>query len=246
MKKSRELRFEMDAFFRVVEEECAKVRASELMRKNAQAKDQVQAVVSERFPKALLLADDRDFLDRYPNGVDVVEVRKIVREHLRDLKSSLSSVYRPHITYEILYPITVHTDEMLLSAAGSMASQWELLQSELFDMDFGGDEFYERLEARLSDDETHSFVLEAYYFCMSDHFGGRYRGNEARRQDYMDLLRARIEVASPPLLQEEELELTPIMARKSPVLNYIVATGVLFVVWFGLTLLGASRIISNY
>ena len=235
------LRFELDDYFLVVEEECAKVRASEIVRTNDLAGDKVQPTTEERFPRANTLANERVFLDRYPEGVDLVQVRQKVRERLRDLKSALGQSFRPHVTYEILYPITVHTDELLLSVAGSRAHQWELLQSELFDMDYGGDEFFERLDARLSDDDTRSFVFEAYYYCLSDGFGGRYRGNVARRNEYKQLLAARVDVIKADARQKADVNFAPIEPQKSPWAAYVLAGAFTLFFFMGIAWLGMSK-----
>lgn len=242
MKQERQLRFRVDEYFREVEADCTALRAAELARQFEIARDKAQPVSDERFPAAVAMSTSRAFREKYPEGVDVVEVRRRTRERLRDLKSALGTVHRPHIVYEILYPFTVHTDELIQSAAGSKASQWELLQSELFDMEFGGDEFYERLSARLSDDETHPAVFEAYFWCLSDQFGGRYRSSPSRREEYKDLLRQRIEIAKPPEADESTADVNPLRRVERSWPAWVYAAAVVAIVWTFVWLSGASRV----
>lgn len=218
-----DLRLALTNLFEVVHENCLNLRASEIVRLQAEARERNELgrtkldPAAERYPQAIALAGSQAFQDRYyPHGVDIVAVRALIREELKKLRSNLWGELSGTEVYEALFPITIHCDELIRTAAGAQAHRWEPLQSEMFDIEDGGEQFFSRLRALLDSEEPeHLFVYEAYYYCLSDGFGGRWRGNERQLNEYRNLV---LDELAPkrPIVQAQpvkELEVEPVRSK---------------------------------
>lgn len=242
---SQELRVELAELFGVVHGECEKVRASELMRQQAEAvaagtpyspPDRTQ----ERYPGAIDLANNVRFQDDYPEGVDLVLVRARIRDELKKYRSTLSTRFSTVEAFEILFPITIHCDELFRTAAGRSAHRWEPLQSELFDIEDGGEQFFARLRGLLEADDVHPFVYEVYYFCLSDNFQGRWRGHDARLGEFRRLLKERIGPRRPPPTVKREMKQLPVQAVRFPWEYYVLAAATIVGVYVVLFFVGQA------
>lgn len=125
-------------------------------------------------------AEDAQILDEHPHGIDLVEVRSDVRSRIKELKRLLAASLSEREVHHVLFPVVVFSDEFFLKATMGGTAQWEPLQSELYEVENGGEMFYEKLDTLIMKDDTHPFVLEVYYFCLSDGFVGMYEDDQAR------------------------------------------------------------------
>jgi type IV/VI secretion system ImpK/VasF family protein len=86
--------------------------------------------------------------------------------------------------------IVAFTDERERVALGPLAEAWRLplLQTELFEIDDGGDRFFAQLEQLLGRADVHALIFEIHLYCLRAGFVGRYR---ERRHD-LERLQARV------------------------------------------------------
>ncbi len=215
-----DLRLALTNLFEVVHDNCQNLRASEIVRLQAEARERDEIgrakldPAAERYPQAIALANSQEFQDRYyPSGVDIVAVRADIRGQLKKLRSTIWGELSGTEVYEALFPITIHCDELIRTAAGAQAHRWEPLQSEMFDIEDGGEQFFSRLRALLDSEEPeHLFVYEAYYYCLSDGFGGRWRGDERHLNEYRSMVLEELAPRRPVVTtpQVKELAVKPV------------------------------------
>ncbi len=208
MKSTTALWFDIEATFAEFERLCIEAMAAELAvnRQEQEASyfraagggglssgssDELRAE-DRRVARAAELARDPHFRDVHPDGADLVELRAHLRKHLTSLKSKLADVLPDHEVYYTLFPIVVYCDELMNGITKGKLARWEPLQSELYDVDNGGELFYSILEERLRQAETHPIVFEVFYFCLIDGFVGMYQGDPKKIEEYKARLRERI------------------------------------------------------
>jgi type IV/VI secretion system ImpK/VasF family protein len=83
--------------------------------------------------------------------------------------------------------ICAFIDERERVALGPLAASWRLplLQTDLLEIDDGGDRFFSQLEELLGRADVHSMVFEIHLYCLRAGFVGRFRD---RRHDLERLL----------------------------------------------------------
>ena len=170
--------------------------------------EETLAVVDARYARAAEMAKDLAFREAHPDGADLVELRARLRKRLTWLKSKFSEVLADHEVYYALFPIVVYCDELVNAVTHGAISRWEPLQSELYEVDNGGEVFYSILEDRLRQEETPPIVFEVFYFCLKDGFLGMYQSDLKKIDEYKSRLvdRARlkptVDPANEPLRKE--------------------------------------------
>jgi type IV/VI secretion system ImpK/VasF family protein len=209
MASTSALWFHIETAFAEVDDLCVAARAADLVlkQKEQEAKllrtfgrqsrmddDDAPAVIDPRLARATELAKDLAFREANPNGADLVEIRARLRKRLTWLKSKLSEALSDHEVYYALFPIVVYTDELIRSVSRGHADRWEPLQSELYNVDNGGELFYSILDDRLRQEETAPVVFEIFFFCLSDGFLGMYQGDQKKLDEYKARLAEKIPV----------------------------------------------------
>jgi type VI secretion system protein ImpK len=93
----------------------------------------------------------------------------------------------------MLFPLVLLCDEMVMvRLAKDQHTQWHLLQTELFSINYGGDVFYEFTDEQLSKPGTAIEVFEVLYYCLISGFVGRFGFDSGKIQRYRSLLGERI------------------------------------------------------
>jgi type IV/VI secretion system ImpK/VasF family protein len=203
--------FDIETTFAELEELCIEARAAELVvqRREREARlfqtQRMEAATSDgdergaagsakndRLTRPEVLAKDLAFAEAHPNGADLVELRSRIRKRFTWLKSKLSEILSEHEVYYTLFPIVVYTDELVNGVTRGATSRWEPLQSELYDIDNGGEVFYQILDDRLRQEETHPLVFEVFYYCLNDGFCGVYASDSRKIEEYKARLTERI------------------------------------------------------
>lgn len=200
MASTTALWFHIETAFAEVEELCTQARAAELaaqqtrdearllrsFSRGGRGLEEEEPVLSSdpRYARAAALAKDMAFREAHPNGADLVELRALLRKRLTWLKARLSEVLADHEVYYTLFPIVVYCDELVNAVTRGAISRWEPLQSELYEIDNGGEVFYSILDDRLRQEETSPIVLEVFYFCLKDGFVGMYAGDRRKIEEY--------------------------------------------------------------
>ncbi len=145
-----------------------------------------------RQARASELARDLAFREAHSEGANFVEMRAKIRKRLQWLKGKLGEVLTEHEVHHVLFPIVVYADELVTSIARGKASRWEPLQSELYEIDNGGELFFTIIEDHLRKSETHPIIFEMAYFCLNDGFVGMYENDARKIDEYKSRLAERI------------------------------------------------------
>jgi type IV/VI secretion system ImpK/VasF family protein len=127
---------------------------------------------------------DRDDLNR---------LRGDLRKQLLALRAELGQMVTERECYLALFPIVLCLDEIIQTRYASVEMSWSLLQREFFQVDKGGELFYDTLEELLNGAQRSLLVLEVFYFCLSIGFKGKYNGDEEKIASYMRKLRSQFE-----------------------------------------------------
>ena len=201
-----------DSAFTEIEQLCVEARAAqlalehkaeeaELLKNLAAARTAIRVsalpepIATPREGRALELARDLAFREAHPDGPNLVELRAGIRERLLWLKGEFASVLTEHELHYVLLPIVIYVDELVTSITRGRASRWEPLQSELYDMGNGGELFYVLLEDHLRKSDTHPFVFQIFYFCLSDGFAGMAERDPRKIEQCKAILATRIPLA---------------------------------------------------
>lgn len=126
-------------------------------------------------------------------------LRDDIRTRLDELRADLAKVLNEREVYQVLFPLTIHYDELVLRRLSpTEQTAWPLLQSERYGINDGGDVFYSFADDRFANAETPTLVFEVLYFCLSDGFIGRYANDAAKIAGYKAKLTARIPMPKTP------------------------------------------------
>jgi type VI protein secretion system component VasF len=248
---SGRLWFHVERVFSQIEGLCIEARAADLLHRRREAEPDWLRVslppppapqedeAKERFQGALELLADKSFRETHTAPPDLVVLRSEIRKRLVWLKARLAEVLTEREVYYCLFPLVVYTDELVFSVAESNAVAYEPLQSELYEIDNGGELFYTLIEDLLRKDETLPIIFEIFYFCLNDGFLGLYESDKHKREEYKNRLSFRIPVQKPahlldkPLGGERSVRLVPF-----PTWYYVGAAAAVVVGFVLLSLLG--------
>jgi type IV/VI secretion system ImpK/VasF family protein len=107
-----------------------------------------------------------------------LRVRRAVREAI---EAELDPVFTEHLgswqKHLCVIAIASFIDERERVALGGLAETWRLplLQTEMLEIDDGGDRFFTQLNELLARADVHELVFEVHLLCLRAGFVGRYR-----------------------------------------------------------------------
>lgn len=208
-------------------EEASLVRAMATGRVSREAPAVVES--DPRQARASELSRDLAFREAHAAGANYVEMRAKIRKRLQWLKGKLAEVLTEHEVHHVLFPLVVYSDELVTSIARGKASKWEPLQSELYEIDNGGELFFTIIDDHLRKSETHPIIFEVSYFCLSDGFVGMYESDARKIEEYKTRLAERIPLQPVDSVAEAPagaIELVPFPWR-----YYAVAAAAIVVGW---------------
>lgn len=194
----------------------------------AAAQSDAQGDIREQ--RALELGRDLAFYEAHSAGPNLVALRSSIRERLQWLKGELATVLTEHELHYVLLPLVIYIDELVTSITRGEASRWESLQSELYDVENGGELFYGLMEDHLRKSDTHPFVFQIFYFCLSDGFVGMAERDPRKIEQAKSLLAARIPLAV-PAKGPEQMRDQPIELVKFPLRYYAWASAAMLASW---------------
>ena len=98
-----------------------------------------------------------------------------------------------------LFPLVAYLDEdMQRYLIGSKQMNWLPFQKDFYGAYNAGDLFYETIDKLIENPQTPSIVLQMFYFFLKKGFLGKYRDSKVHIARYLEILRERIPVATPP------------------------------------------------
>jgi type IV/VI secretion system ImpK/VasF family protein len=173
----------------------------------------------------------------YVETDDLFEVRAKLRSQLDVVKAALAVHLTEREAFLVLFPLVVFFDELVQNrfVSGGGGGTWPLLQTELFQVDNGGEAFYDTLDDLLRKPDTLPFVYEIFYLCLSNGFRGRYADNQAKVTEYKQKLADKIPTPTLPGGGVAASHSTSAFAT-SPAWRYAVVAGVLVSVYLVLQL----------
>ncbi len=235
-----------DEAFSEIERSCVQARAAQLaLHRREQEVVLVRGLGAARVPsitppsdkhgsareqRAAELARDLSFYEAHAGGPNYVTLRASIRERLQWLKGELSTVLTEHELHYVLLPLVIYIDELVTAITRGEASRWEPLQSELYDVENGGELFYALMEDHLKKSDTHPFVFQVFYFCLSDGFVGMAERDPRRVEQARTQLAARIPL-TPPSKGPDQGGEQPIELVKFPLHYYAWAAAAMLVSW---------------
>jgi type IV/VI secretion system ImpK/VasF family protein len=198
-----------------VEKSCAEARAAYLRTQELRAEqEEVTQVVGLPAPRP-----------EAPPEVDVPALRADLRNRLGWLKARLSEVLTERETYYALFPVVLYADELVLAAVGPRGADWPPLQRELYEVDNGGELFFQTLDTLLRREETAPEVLQVFLYCLNAGFAGQYLNDVAKRDEYRARLVEKIPVERPPAQAGTGHQLPPVELVEFPWRYYAFSAG---------------------
>jgi type VI secretion system protein ImpK len=123
-----------------------------------------------------------------------------LRTKLDTLRDNLNRELTENETYLVMFPLVLLCDEMVMCRlAKEQQTSWSLLQSELFQINYGGDVFYDFVDERLDKPDTPPMVFEVLYFCLAAGFVGKFGESSGKVQRYRTLLAEQLSAQAEPL-----------------------------------------------
>lgn len=143
-------------------------------------------------PSAQTVTDSSNKLSVIDAGA-LSQLRSELRTHLDSLKDALNKELTENDAYLVMFPLVLLCDEIVMSRLPKQQhTEWRLLQHELFQINYGGDVFYDFIDERLAKTDTPPMVFEVLYFCLSAGFVGKFGVDGGKVQRYKKLLAERI------------------------------------------------------
>jgi type VI secretion system protein ImpK len=119
----------------------------------------------------------------------LIRLRAELRTKLDTLKDSLIKELTENEVYLVMFPLVLLCDEMVMTRLPKQQQTlWFLLQSELFQINYGGDVLYEFVDERLAKPDTPAIVFEVLYYCLSAGFVGKFGADGGKVARYKALL----------------------------------------------------------
>lgn len=125
----------------------------------------------------------------------ISELRRRLRALLNPLRSGLSTALGKSEAYELLLPLVIYCDELVLNKLPkSVRPAWPVLQAELFQINDGGERFFQMVDEKLQQTQASRLLLEVLYYCLGCGFLGRYVSEPAKVLQYKTQLAERLQL----------------------------------------------------
>ena len=136
-------------------------------------------------------------------------LREDLLGHLEVLEEQLGKELTEGEVQLVLFPLVLLCDEMVMvRLPKEQHTQWHLLQSDLFSINYGGDVFYEFTDEQLAKSDPPGLVFAVLYYCLACGFAGRFGLDTGKVRRYKGLLSERItqaaQLATPALTTPSE------------------------------------------
>lgn len=127
-----------------------------------------------------------------------------LKVQLDSLKDSLTREMGESEVYLVMFPLVLLCDEMVMSHLGKpQQTLWPLLQADLFQINYGGDVFYDFVDERFAKPDTPAVVYEVLYYCLASGFVGKFGSDSSKVLRYKTLLTERIPGAIVPVRKKK-------------------------------------------
>ncbi|MFC1706090.1 DotU family type IV/VI secretion system protein [Planctomycetota bacterium] len=167
---------------------------------------------------------------------NLVGLRMELRTRLEHFKALLSERLTERESYLVLFPLVIYFDEVIQArfVTGTEAT-WPPLQKELFNINNGGEAFYDVVSDLLRKPDTFPFVYEIYYLCLSSGFTGRHADNPTKIKEFTSALARKIPIPEVEAGPGEE-DIARLQHPRFPIWSYVAAVAVVAFVYVALQL----------
>lgn len=164
---------------------------------------------------------------------NLLVVRENMRKQLDQLRINMADRLTEQESYFVLFALVIYLDEYIqLNVLKKADLSWPLLQRELFEIDDGGNLFYETLDHMLKKPELSLFIFEVYYFCLKHGFVGRYIDDTVTISEYVKTLENKIKTEKIEAQIGIPDDIRPLPRLFSPLWYYGACAGLLFCCYF--------------
>lgn len=126
------------------------------------------------------------------------KLRASLAKRIDELKLAISKHLNEGDIRLVMLPLVLLCDELVMSRLPKeQHTLWPLLQSELFQFNYGGDVFYEFTDEQIGRPDVSPTVLAILYYCLNAGFVGKYGAAGGKVAKYKTLLSERIPGALP-------------------------------------------------
>lgn len=145
-------------------------------------------------------------------------LRDEIRSNLQRLKVDLIRIVSEKDVNMVLYPLVIHFDEMVMRRLSKEEqTRWQLLQKDLFNINDGGDVFFDFINERLRTSDTPLMVFEVLYFCLSDGFIGKFSNDVGKLDQYKGQLLEKIQLPELPAAKNKKRRRDELEPAKKPI-----------------------------
>lgn len=124
--------------------------------------------------------------------------RKALRTRLTQLRGELTTALGDAEADELLLPLVLYCDELVLNKLSNAARPiWPLLQTELFQINNGGERFFAIADEKLQETPPPALLLEVLCYCLGHGFLGRHLSEPAQVLPYKTRLAERLQLLTP-------------------------------------------------
>lgn len=126
------------------------------------------------------------------------KLRASLAKRIDELKLAIGKHLSESDVRLVMLPLVLLCDELVMARLPKeQHTLWPLLQSELFQFNYGGDVFYEFTDEQIGRPDVPSAVLSILYYCLNAGFVGKYGAAGGKVAKYKALLSERIPGALP-------------------------------------------------
>jgi type IV/VI secretion system ImpK/VasF family protein len=140
---------------------------------------------------------------------------------LDQLKTSLELKLGKEHSSLVLFAIVAAVDEEMQGFNyNHLKVRWTPLQKDFYSAYTAGEVFFKTIDEILDSPTIPSMVYEVFYFMLKSGFRGKYRDSKTQLSKYSDLLRQKIQVASPSTKQSAAEEVSLYTSKKRKKWHY--------------------------
>ncbi|MCP3940794.1 MAG: DotU family type IV/VI secretion system protein [Desulfobacteraceae bacterium] len=173
--------------------------------------------VGSSFDRLKIDSDPEQVSDGSYEPRDLVKARSEIRKGFDRLRGSLLEYLSEQESYQVLFPLVVYFDEQVQAKFFKEKHlTWPLLQKELYEVDNGGELFYDTLDNILRKPQTSQFIFEVNYFCLKHGFQGKFVDDSVKIKEYMETLKQKISI--------KPMEGTSIFAEETGEMKYFISS----------------------
>lgn len=169
----------------------------------------------------------KELLNKKALNLDtIMAARQHINMQLERLRISLEQTLEKQQASLVLFAIVAYCDEELQRhLLETNKANWDPLQKDFYGAYNAGDLYFDTIDKIMEDPEVPPIVFKVFYFILKKGFQGKYRDSKTHLHKYLELLKEKIPVESPPQKKEQEILLPFQMKKKIKTWHYYAGAG---------------------